>query len=69
MAQSKKASGSSRAESIAGICTFGALVTGCAGLLVALVALLNGLNYSEAGLALLAAAVAFGMLANAIFRS
>lgn len=59
----------SRAVVIAGICSIGALVTGCAGLLVALVALLDGLNYIGAGLALLAAAVAFGMLANALFRS
>ena len=69
MTQPENSPKSLRAESIAGMCSIGALVTGCAGLLVALAAFLDGLNYTGTGLALLAAAVAFGMLANVIFRS
>lgn len=59
----------SRAESVAGLGTIGALVTGGLGWVVALAAFLDGPNYTGAGLALLAAAVAFGLLANAIFGS
>jgi hypothetical protein len=58
----------SRAEALVGLCGIGALTTGYGSLLVALAALLD-VNYSGAGLAMLAAAFAFGLLANSLFRS
>ena len=46
----------------------GCVIVGAAGLLVGLLALLNEQDYSAAGMALLASAVAFSVGANAVFR-
>lgn len=58
-----------RGERVSGLCILGSLVTGGAGWFVALIALVNELDASGAGLALLASAMAFGLLANALFRT
>ena len=57
-----------KAAGLGGIMIIGCAVAGAAGLLIALLALLNEHDYSAAGMALLASAVAFGLGANAVFR-
>lgn len=54
---------------VSGLCILGIFVTGVASLFVALIAVLNDLDITGAGLALLAAATAFGLLANALLRT
>ncbi len=58
----------SLAEAVAGCGIIGLLLTGGASLFVALLAFFNDYNYGETALALIAAALAFGLLANALFR-
>ncbi len=53
---------------VAGLCVSGALLTGAAGLVGALMGTLSG-NLVGGGIFLLASAIAFGALANAIYRS
>ena len=56
-----------RAEGLAAAGLFGSALTGFVGLVVALAAAVDG-DHGAAGFALLAAAVAFGLLANACLR-
>jgi hypothetical protein len=56
-----------RAQVIAGIAVAGSATTGIGSLLAALFLFASG-DYLETGLCLIAAAFAFGLLANAIFR-
>lgn len=53
---------------IAGLAVLGGAVTGILALIGALYPFFNG-DYASAGFMLIAAALAFGMLANAIFRA
>ena len=53
---------------IAGLAIILGLVTGLAALLVAFFAVVNDFNWLAAGLSLGAAALAFGLVANAILR-
>ena len=54
-------------DKLPGYAVGGALVVGVSGLILALLALIFG-NFAGAGLCLIAAALAFGLLANAIYR-
>ena len=54
-------------DAILGIVVVAGLATGFAGLIVALFAIFTG-DWTGAGLGLVAAALAFGLLANAILR-
>jgi hypothetical protein len=56
-----------RVEGLAAAGLFGSAVTGVAAVVLALVAAFAG-DFSAAGLALIAAGVAFGFLANAFLR-
>ena len=57
-----------KAAGLGGVMMIGCVVTGVAGLLIAFLALMNEHDYSAAGMALLASAVAFSLGANAVFR-
>jgi hypothetical protein len=57
-----------RAEGLAGLATFGAACTGVISLFAAFVAFL-GSNGQAMGMCLIAAAIAFGGLANALTRA
>ena len=52
----------------AGLSVLGGFIVGVFGLLASLLALFNEYDYVGVGLCLLASAVAFGLLANAILR-
>ncbi len=52
---------------VIGFAALGSCITGVVSLIVALVPLFNG-NFLAAGVCLAAAALAFGLLANAMFR-
>ena len=56
-----------KAEWLVGLATYGAAFAGTLGLLLALFGLLSG-RLEAAGACLIAAAVAFGALANALLR-
>ena len=56
-----------RARSIAGISVFLGLVTGVAGLVTATFAFFS-YNWAGAGICLVAAGLAFGLIANAVLR-
>jgi len=56
-----------KAEWVVGLATYGALLAGVAGLVIGLMAFLTG-RLEAAGTCLIAAAVAFGALANALLR-
>jgi hypothetical protein len=56
-----------RARTIAGIAAAGSATTGIGSLFAALFLFANG-DYLETGICLVAAALAFGLLSNAIFR-
>ena len=53
---------------IAGLAIILAMFTGVAALFVALLALFNDFNWMATGMSLLAAALSFGLVANAVFR-
>ena len=55
-------------SSLAGFSIIGATVTGIIAVLTGFLALVNETNYIGAGLLFLAAAFAFGLTANAVFR-
>jgi hypothetical protein len=55
------------APALPGLAVLGAFVTGVCGLLVAVVAVVSG-DFVGAGVGLVASALAFGLLANAVFR-
>lgn len=52
----------------AGLSVLGGFIVGIIGLLAGLLAILNEFNYIGAGLCFLASALAFGLLANSIYR-
>jgi len=54
-------------NTIIGLATLGGGVTGVAGFLAALVAFFSG-DFVATGVCLIAAALSFGLLANALFR-
>ena len=54
-------------DTIIGLVTVGAAIAGVAGLVAALVAILNG-EFVATGVCLIAAALSFGLLANALIR-
>jgi hypothetical protein len=54
-------------DTIIGLVTLGGAITGVAGLVVAFVALLSG-EFVATGVCLVAAALSFGLLANALIR-
>ena len=56
-----------KAETVAGIAVLLAFVTGVAGVVVAVFAFFDA-NWVGAGLGLVAAALAFGLVANAVLR-
>ena len=58
----------SRAEQVTGIAVIASLITGLAGLIGALFAFFN-FNWIGVGVCLIAAALAFGLVANAVLRS
>ncbi len=60
--------GNNRLTTVIGLGVVGAVVVGVAGLIAAVVAAIGYADFLGAGLCLLAAAVAFGLLTNAIFR-
>jgi hypothetical protein len=51
-----------------GLSVIGGFVVGIVGFLAALLAIFNEYDYVGAGLCLIASALAFGLLANAMFR-
>ena len=53
---------------LVGLAVYGSALVGIIGLLVGLVALIGG-QWEAAGACLIAAAIAFGALANALFRA
>jgi hypothetical protein len=55
------------APAILGLSVLGAFITGIAGLIVFVLAVLNA-DFVGAGVGLVASALAFGLLANAVFR-
>jgi hypothetical protein len=55
-------------ESIAGVAVFCGVLTGLAGLFVALVTFVNG-DHVATGICLVAAGIAFGLVANASLRN
>ncbi len=55
-------------QSVAGLSVIGLFIIGIAGLTAALFAVVNDQNYLGAGVCLAASALAFGLLANAMFR-
>lgn len=55
------------AESIAGLAIIGTCITGVASLVAAIFTFLNG-DFAAGGICLLAAALSFGLLANAVLR-
>lgn len=57
-----------KAAGLGGILLIGCVVAGAVGLLVAFLAIMNAADYSAAGMALLASALAFSLGANAVFR-
>jgi hypothetical protein len=59
---------SDKGQTVAGMAAFGGLATGVAGWAVALFALVQDGKFLEASLALAASALAFGLIANAVFR-
>jgi hypothetical protein len=54
-------------DAIIGLATLGSAIVGVAGFLVALFAFFNG-DFTAAGVCLIAAALSFGLLANAVLR-
>ena len=67
MAESQKQQPLKQAERLAGFVVYAATLAGLAGLAFGFIALLSG-NWPAAGPFFIAAAVAFGLLANAILR-
>ncbi len=55
-------------STIAGLSVIGVLVIGFTGIAAALFAVVNEQNYVGAGVCLFASALAFGLLANAVYR-
>ena len=55
-------------DAIIGLATLGGGIIGVASFVVALIAFLNG-DFLAAGVCLIAAALSFGLLANAVLRS
>jgi hypothetical protein len=55
------------ADTVVGLATLGGALSGVAAVVAALVAFLEG-EYQAVGLCLVAAALAFGLLANALLR-
>jgi hypothetical protein len=53
----------------AGLSVIGGFIVGIIAFLAGLLAILNEFNYIGAGLCFLASALAFGLLANSIFRN
>ena len=53
----------------AGLIVIGGFIVGIVAFLAGLLAVFNEFNYIGAGLCFLASAIAFGLLANSIFRS
>lgn len=58
---------SRRADWLIGLATYGSALAGGIGILVALVAAFDG-SWDAAGICLIASAIAFGSLANALLR-
>ena len=56
-----------RSENMVGFLTIAGMITGCVGLIGAVLAFLNA-DWTGTGLCLAAAALAFGLLANALLR-
>lgn len=56
-----------KAPAILGLSVLGAFITGVAGLAVCVLAALSA-DFAGAGVGLVASALAFGLLANAVFR-
>lgn len=54
-------------DAIMGLVTLGGAITGVAGFVAALVAFFNG-DFAATGVCLIASALSFGLLANAVFR-
>ena len=52
----------------AGLSVLGSLIAGLIGMLAGLLAILNEFDYIGAGLCFLASGLAFGLLANSIYR-
>ena len=59
---------SNRPEALVGWAVTGAMLTGLLAWFVAFFAVVNDYDWTAAGLALLAAALAFGLIANALLR-
>lgn len=57
-----------RAKAAGGVAIYCGLATGFAGWLLAVLALADESNWEGAALALAASALAFGLMANAVFR-
>ena len=55
-------------STFSGLSAIGGIVSGILGILVAILAIVNASDYIGAGISLLAAGVAFGLLANALNR-
>jgi len=71
MPEKQEHSSMEKSNLVVGLSTIGALVTGIAGLAIALVSFCGRDNMSnrlEAAVCLGASALAFGLLANAVFR-
>ena len=58
-----------RFASWAGLMVLGGFIIGIAGFLAAILAVFNEYDYIGAGLCLLASAIVFGLLANAMLRN
>jgi hypothetical protein len=54
---------------IPGITAFCCVVTGIIGVVVSIISILDTNDYADAGFLLIASALAFGLLANAVFRN
>jgi hypothetical protein len=67
MPEKQEHSSMEKSNLVVGLSTIGALVTGIAGLAIALVSFCMS-NRLEAGVCLGASALGFGLLANAVFR-
>ena len=68
MTADDKNSGLKSASTIVGLSVLGATAVGVLGFFAAILALFNETDYVGMGLSLLAAAFAFGLLANALLR-
>lgn len=68
MAADNKNSGLKSASALVGLSVLGATAVGVLGFFAAILALFNEYDYVGVGLSLLAAAMAFGLLTNALLR-